>query len=232
MIDATRHASIFDPEQFCLPVHIIGCGGMGSRVAEGLIRMGVGVEGRSPLYLYDHDIFEEHNVANQFVELGQMRLSKVSAIRQTLLYINPDAQIIDRVVEFKASELLKGVVFLCVDSMEARRTIMENALEDREDILCVIETRMDAQVGISHCFDPMNARHCDCWWMYWHSDDEADNIAGCGGPQSIISAIYGTTMLALKQFEAFARDGMVETTINRVYQDFDAGIINTEHWPA
>jgi hypothetical protein len=67
--------------------------------------------------------------------------------------------------------------------------------------------------------------------MYWHSDEEAQNMAGCSGVQSIISAIYGTTMLALKQFEIFARCGNTLAMHNRVYQDFETGEMSREVWP-
>jgi len=97
--------------------------------------------------------------------------------------------------------------------------------------VCVVETRMDAEVGISHCFNPHNQRQSDCWWLHWYSDKEADHIGGCAEPQSIISAIYGTTMLALKQFEQFARTQSTYDMPNRVYVDFANFSSASEQWP-
>jgi len=231
MIDATRHINIFNPGTFHLHVFVIGCGGMGSRIAEALVRMGIGERSEARLYLYDPDVYEPHNVANQFVDHDGVGQHKVSALRRRLLAINPHACIVDRPLEVKAQVALSGVVFLCVDSMSARRVIMERLLESRSAVRCVIETRMDAYVGISHCFNPNISKHCDCWWLYWHSDEESDAIVGCNGHVSIISAILGTTMLALKQFESFARAGTTTAAPNRIYQDFDGFRLNYETWP-
>lgn len=230
MLDVSRHKAIFNPETFVMPVRIIGCGGMGSRVGEALIRMGVGHE-QCPLHLYDGDIYESHNLANQYIDSEAVGYAKPQMLRHQLLMINRAAHIVDHNKNVLGDVGLTGVVFVCVDSMRDRYAIMSNAIEGKSGIRCVIETRMDAYVGISHCFDAYDKRQCDCWWLYWHSDGEAENIAGCSGPQSIISAIFGTTMLALKQFEGFARSKSTDTMPNRIYQDFEAGIIRGEAWP-
>lgn len=233
MIDTIRHKSIFNAATFRMPVHVIGCGGMGSRLAEGLIRMGVAGNGEEyPLHLYDFDVYEPHNVSNQFVDREGAGYAKVGYLRQQLFLINPEASIVDHTKKVEEDIGLSGVVFICVDTMIDRKVIMEFAVEDNLDVKCVIETRMDAYVGISHCFNPGNRRQCDCWWLYWHTDDEAEDIAGCNGVQSIISSIFGTTMLALKHFESFARSGSTNVLPNRIYQDFDAGKISSEFWPA
>lgn len=96
----------------------------------------------------------------------------------------------------------------------------------------MIETRVDAGVGISYCFDPNDARHVECWWLYWHPDGEAENTIGCGGAQPIIKAIYGTTMIALSQFEQFSKKYTAAGLTNRVYQDFEQfPEIHAEVWP-
>lgn len=228
MIDTKRHKQIFNPDTFNEPVHIIGCGGMGSRIAEGLVRMGVGE--KQHIYLYDPDTFEAHNVANQWVDDGAIMETKVHAVAKAMKRINPDCKITPRAVRVSSSSILKGVVFLCLDSMAARRQIMENAIEQSRWVDCVIETRMDAETGISHCFDPHNRHQNDCWWLYWYADKETEHIGGCNQPQSIISAIYGTTMLALKQFEQYARIGKTVCMANRVYIDFDTMKAKTEEW--
>ncbi len=227
---ALRNRTAFNPLSFSLPVHTIGCGGVGSHIATALARMGVGLP-QSPIYLYDFDMFEEHNLANQHMTKNHIGWSKIKAVKRQLQEIRSDIVVhtrrgrVDRQIE------LSGMVFLCVDSMEARATIMKTCLEGNSDIECVIETRMDAGVGISHCFDPNNSRHCDCWWEQCYSDKEADNMAGCGGTLSIVSSVYGTVSLALKQFEAFARAGTAKRLVNRVYQDFDSPIIRQSIWP-
>lgn len=233
MIDASRHKAIFDPESFQHPVHIVGCGGMGSRIAEGLVRMGVGISGQSPIHLYDDDTFAVHNIANQWIGVNDVEGSKVERVAAAMRQINPDCDVLVNVCRVEEYVPLSGVVFICVDSMSSRRTIVENVVEcqPNDDIFCVIETRMDAETAISHCFDPCDEEQSDCWWLYWHSDDEAENIGGCSEPQSIISAIYGTTMLALKQFEQFARAENTCNMPNRIFMDLSTLTCSTEQWP-
>jgi molybdopterin/thiamine biosynthesis adenylyltransferase len=231
MIDATRHLSIFNPLTFRHPVHVIGCGGMGSRVAEGLARMGVGIPGQSPIHLYDDDMFEAHNIANQWIDIAYINEWKAEQVASNMRKLNPKCDITSHIIKVKDFINLTGIVFMCVDSMEARRIIMENVVEENLGVVCVIETRMDAETGISHCFDPHDKKQSDCWWLYWHSDEEADNIGGCSQPQSIISAIYGTTMLALKQFEQFARIDSTFGLSNRVYFDYATFVCLKEQWP-
>ena len=230
MLNTKRHQSIFNPNLFGLPVHIVGCGGMGSHLAAALVRMGVG-RVHSPISLYDFDTYEPHNLTNQYITTASVGKKKVQGLATQLRRIEPNVNLKLYETEVDLGDTFDGVVLLCLDTMTARREIVDWSLENNEQVSCVIETRMDAEVGISHCFDPNNTKHQDCWWMYWHSDQEAENTAGCGGPQSIISAIYGTSMLALKQFEKFARYKTPLLQPNRVYQEFDAGHVNFEIWP-
>jgi molybdopterin/thiamine biosynthesis adenylyltransferase len=193
--------------------------------------MGVGIPEQSPIYLYDFDMFEAHNVANQWADVGDVGGWKAERVARSMRCVNIGCEVTPHMVEVNEFMPLSGVVFICVDSMKARRSIMENVVEKNPDVACVIETRMDAETGISHCFDPHDKRQSDCWWLYWHSDNEADNIGGCSQPQSIISAIYGTTMLALKQLEQFTRIGHTYEMANRVYQDYTTFSSTSEQWP-
>lgn len=223
----------FDPSYFALPVHIIGCGGMGSRIAEGLVRMGVG-RAQSPIHLYDHDVFEAKNLRNQFITRWSVGHAKVEGLAKELRRIEPHVQIRQHFeqVQFKDHHELQGVVFLCLDSMEARKEIVFYSLHGNPHVRCVIETRVDAGVGVSYCFEPANELHMDCWWLYWHPDGEAENTIGCGGGQPIIKAIYGTSMIALSQFEQFSKKRTAIGLPNRVYADFDFFETHPEVWPA
>lgn len=231
MLNVMRHKEVFDPEKFDCPVHVVGCGGMGSRVAEGLVRMGLGIKNHNQITLYDFDHFEPHNLANQWVTDQLLSWNKADAVTMQMLEVNPHATVSSYPYRINGYLPLTGVVFLCLDTMADRRLVMEEVVLKNRSVSCVIETRMDAGVGITHCFNPQNKKQLECWRMYWHSDREAENIAGCGGPQSIISAIYGTTAMALKQFERFARTRNTVGMYNRVYQDFEECIINRESWP-
>jgi hypothetical protein len=214
------------------PITIIGCGGMGSRIGEAVARMALD-SSTSPkhLILIDHDTYEEKNLRNQFITTSEIGEAKVNGLGQQLLRINQSLILELQACELKARQVFRGMVFVCVDSMHARRKIMQHCLESSPHLHCVIETRLDSGVGVSYCFDPKNKRHQEAWWMYWHPDDEAENYVGCGGSTPISSAIFGTTSLALKQFEHFLVQGTAEGIPNRVYQDFDCYQLEYEVWP-
>lgn len=211
-------------------ISIVGLGGVGSRVAEGLVRLGVG-QRESPLALYDFDTFEKKNIKNQLVTLRYVGYPKVTAIGEQLIDINPDIRVsahMDKVM--RGMCLNTDVVCLCLDSMQSRREIVEHCLG--ANVRCVIETRMDSAVGWSHCFDPRNQTHRECWWINWYPEHETDNKAGCQGPSPVISAIFGTASLALKQFEAYLDNNCSAWGItNYVYTDFNHGYTKTEVWP-
>jgi hypothetical protein len=233
MDDLLEYIDIFDPNYFHEPISIIGCGGMGSRIAEGLVRMGAGSFRSNRVYLFDDDVFEPKNLANQWVDQAGIGVRKVDAVAKAMRRVHPSINLnmSAKKVDVKASKNLpEGVVFICVDSMDARRCIVEG-LTCNPRVTCVIETRMDAGVGVSHCFDPQNQRHMDCWRLHWYSDKESVNLQGCNGSQSVISAIFGTTTLALKQFENYVRDEFASVH-NRVYHDFEECILRSERWDA
>ena len=50
----------FSPTKVGSRCHIIGCGSVGSTIAENLVRLGV-----TNITLYDFDTVAEHNIANQ-----------------------------------------------------------------------------------------------------------------------------------------------------------------------
>lgn len=235
MIDARRHRDVFNPQYYSMPTHVIGNGAMGTHMATGLVRMGVGTR-HSPISLYDFDHFELHNLANQNITRRVVGQKKVDGLAKELRRIEPGIilNLYDEEIGTKQTlrfDHFRGVVFLCLDNMIARADIVKYFLTMNPNVRCVIETRMDARVGISHCFDPNNQTHLDCWWLNWNFPNESENAQGCDGEQSIISAVFGTTSLALKQFERFAENGTAWNLPNRVYQEFDTGRVDFETWP-
>ena len=60
-MDISKHMDFYNPIiDFKDQIHIIGCGAIGSTLAEMLTRMGF-----QELHLWDFDIVTEHNIANQ-----------------------------------------------------------------------------------------------------------------------------------------------------------------------
>ena len=59
-MDLNKSLEFFDPAKVNGRCHIIGCGSIGGNVAEALVRYGI-----EDIVLYDFDIVERHNIANQ-----------------------------------------------------------------------------------------------------------------------------------------------------------------------
>ena len=110
----------FDPLQVKSRCHIIGCGSVGSTVAELLVRLGI-----TKLTLYDFDIVSSHNLANQIFVQADVNRPKVDALKDMLLAINPEAEEELQTVPEGWTEKtrLSGYVFLCVDNIDLRREI-------------------------------------------------------------------------------------------------------------
>ncbi len=215
-------------------INIIGCGAMGSHIATSIIR-DFSWGGR--LVLIDFDNYEPKNLANQAIARSAISKPKVHGLKHELLRINNKALIncINRKVDGNKyiKEALSGLVVVCVDSMQVRYEIMHHLLQANRRVQYVVETRADAGAGVSHAFNPNNKNQCDCWWLYWHSDNAAWDRLGCNQSSPIHSAILHTTALASSQIRAllYEESGNFSIAENRLWMDFDLRQQGFENWP-
>lgn len=118
-MDLSKSYEFFKPEMLESRVHIIGCGSVGSTVAENLVRFGI-----TRMTLYDFDKVEAHNLANQMFRNSDVGRLKVEAVADMLCEINPDCESeLKLVPEGWTGQRLSGYVFLCVDNIDLRREI-------------------------------------------------------------------------------------------------------------
>jgi len=121
MMDLSKSYDFFQPEKDNSRIHIVGCGSVGSTLAENLARCGV-----TKMTLWDFDKVEAHNIVNQMFRQQDIGKLKVEALKDILMDINPE---IKDDVELKPKgwegKLMSGYIFLCVDNIELRRTIVE-----------------------------------------------------------------------------------------------------------
>ena len=118
-----KHAEFFDPTALKKSIHIIGVGAIGSTVAENLTRLGC-----THIHLYDFDTVNDHNIANQMFRYKDIGLNKCVAMKAQMLEINPQISVTTHEKGYLIEEPhapLTGYVFLCVDSIELRRAIVE-----------------------------------------------------------------------------------------------------------
>lgn len=118
-MNLNKSLDVFDPSTVKDPIHIIGCGSVGSTIAELLARYGL-----TKFVLWDMDIVEPKNIVNQmFTERDVGRL-KTEALRDLLSEINPA---IKDTVRLESNgwngQPISGYVFLAVDNIEIRKEI-------------------------------------------------------------------------------------------------------------
>lgn len=110
------------PDAVTERIHIIGCGAVGSTLAENLARFGI-----TKITLHDFDIVEEKNVANQMYTNEDVGKPKVEALADILKRINPmiSTDLRTNPKGWTPDTKLTGYVFLCVDSIELRKNIAQ-----------------------------------------------------------------------------------------------------------
>jgi molybdopterin/thiamine biosynthesis adenylyltransferase len=118
-MNLSKSYDFFKPENVKERIHIIGCGSVGSTVAELLVRFGL-----TKIALYDFDTVEPKNLANQLYRQEHVGLLKVEALLDMLAEINPQVTAtISIEQEGYTWQKLSGYIFLCIDNIELRRDI-------------------------------------------------------------------------------------------------------------
>ena len=119
MLNLSKSYDFFKPEDCKERIHIIGCGSVGSTVAELLARFGL-----TKFTLYDFDYVEPKNLANQMFRQEHIGKTKIEALINIILEINTEVKSEIKIYpEGYANHKLSGYVFLCVDNIELRREI-------------------------------------------------------------------------------------------------------------
>lgn len=164
-----RQLDLVNPETLDLPVHLIGCGGIGSFTALVLSKMGV-----QQLHLYDPDGIEEHNLPNQLFRLKDVGRPKVDALREILEEF-AGAPVEGLPVEVEARRMT-GVVISGVDTMRARKTIWLRSIRYRASVLRYLDARMGAEVARIYAVNPTDPDDIRFYEKSLYNDEEAEVI--------------------------------------------------------
>jgi len=163
-----RQLDIFTADTFNIPVHIIGVGATGSYIAETCAKMGI-----QTIVVYDFDTVDDHNIPNQYFGLSDFNKPKVEALAVKLeeatgIKLTTFNRKVNRIGG------ISGVVFLCVDSMDARKKLWDSCLKYNPEVELVVETRMGAEFGKIFCVNPNNPDHIEAWEATLFEDKESD----------------------------------------------------------
>lgn len=211
-MDLSKSLEFFDPlNQIKAPIHIIGVGAMGSRVAELLVRLGV-----TKLHIWDMDKVESKNIANQVYLNHHIGMQKVDALEEYLKDINPQIKIIKH-GEFK-DDAIAGYIFLCVDSIELRYHIATTN-KDNAMIKAMFDTRMRLEDAQSYAAKWEDASQKEMFINSMNFTDEeakdATPVSACGTSLSVASTVVSTAAFTVSNF------------INLIRKDYCSSMIFT-----
>lgn len=223
-MDLSKISEVFNPNSIKEKIHIIGCGSVGSTIAELLARYGL-----TNFVLWDMDKVEPKNIVNQMFFGEDIYQYKTEAVKRIICSINPDAE---KKIKIKNEgwngEQVKGYVFLAVDDIEIRKKFMEVNYYNF-DILGVFDIRTglyDAQ----------------CWSARWDCLAEKDNlkksmnftreeanastpVSACGIVQGVAPTIRMISCLAVTNFINFATNKKLKNLIIANPFNFDNDMI-------
>ena len=189
MIDLNKSLEFFDPASLNdYPVNIIGCGAIGSHVAEVLARLGV-----QKIHLYDDDHVATHNIANQMFTFKDVGRAKVDAVADMIEAINPGCEVYKHEARITPGKTLSGYIIMCVDSIVPRQFVLEtNALNP--SVKAIFDFRMGLTSGQFYLADSIARRQQLAKTMQF-TDEEANANTPKSACNFELSVVYNIKAL-------------------------------------
>ena len=211
-MNLSKSYDFFKPESIQSRVHIIGCGSVGSTIAENLARCGV-----TKMTLWDFDKVEPHNIVNQMFRAQDFGKPKVEALAGLLADINPDIR--ESLVlkpEGWQGKLLSGYIFLAVDSIDLRREFVEKHFDSS-----AINAVFDVRTALT------SAQHYAADWRiiqqkqsllnsmgFTHEEAAAETpVSACGVTLGVATTVRLVSALAVNNFINFVKGGPLKKLV-------------------
>lgn len=208
-MDLNKSREFFNPEALKDTIHVIGCGAIGSSVAELL-----GRQGCTDIHLWDMDVVESHNLVNQMFLINQINTPKTTALCALLTAINDDCEV--TIHDKYESQNLSGFVFLCVDNIETRKHIVETN-RDNPNIQAMFDFRMTLTEGQHFAADWTNQTQVEnllATMDFTHEEaKEANVISACGFELSVAPTVRMVTAIGMANFMNFVNTKKIRTSV-------------------
>ena len=198
-MNLNKHIEFFNPANVDAPIHIIGCGAIGSYIATYLVRLGC-----NNIHLWDFDTVDPHNITNQMYRYNQIGKPKTDSLIEILEEISPNVNIIKHGAYEKQN--ISGYIFLAVDSIDLRREIT-TYLKDNRYIKAMFDCRMRLTDAQSYAADWSNKESINAFLntMQFSGEEakEATPVSACGTTLSVVSTVATVTALTVTNFINF-----------------------------
>lgn len=209
-MNLSKHLEFFDPRNdITCPITIIGCGAIGSTLAENLARLGI-----EKLTIYDFDTVSEHNITNQMFLPSQIDKPKTDSLIDLLKAINPNIEITSK--GKYTNQRLTGYVFLCVDSITLRKEITEEQFNNPY-IKAMFDFRMrltDAQHYASDWSNPKTKANMLKTMQFSPEEaQEATPTSACGTSLSVTYTVRNIVALGVANFINFIKTENIKNII-------------------
>lgn len=197
-MDLNKSLEFFDPSKVKRMIHIIGCGSIGSNVAELLARYGI-----TNITLWDYDTVESHNIANQIFTEEDVGKLKTDALAEYLYKINPQLKRKLRIKSKYTKEYLGGYIFMCVDSVEVRNQIVDNNYRNPnvEGIFDFRTTLFEGQCYYADWTNNKDKKSLKTSLDFTHEEAKANTpVSACGFELSVSPVVKMCSLMGVANF--------------------------------
>jgi hypothetical protein len=204
-MNLVKSQDYFSPLDVTSRCHILGCGSVGSTIAELLARLGV-----TNISLYDFDLVSPHNIANQMFMDADIGRLKIDAVKDMIISINPEAaeDIEIHPEGWKKGTRLNGYVFLCVDNIDLRREIVtENQMNLSIKAMFDFRTRLeDAQHYAADWKDTYQVKNLLNSMDFTHDEAKASTpVTACNVEMGVAPTVRCICNLGITNFMNFVK---------------------------
>jgi len=220
-MNLTKSQDFFSPLDVKHRCHIIGCGSVGSTVAENLVRLGI-----KNISLYDFDTVSSHNIANQMFFHSDIKRLKVDALKEMLCRINPQAEPGIQIYPVGWTEFsyLSGYVFLCLDNIDLRRKIA-TANKQNQSIVAMFDFRtrlLDAQHYAAEWKNPALVKNFLASMDFTHEEAKANTpVTACNIAMGVAPTVRVICSLGIANFMNYINKGELKKIMDVNIFGFD-----------
>ena len=209
-MNLSKSFEFFNPSDVKGWVHLIGCGSVGSTVAELLARFGL-----MKFVLYDFDTVEPHNVVNQMFTTKHFFRPKTECVKEIIQEINPDAWVKIESEGWTGQDL-DGYIFLGVDNIDIRKKIcMANRFNPAVKAVFDFRTGLtDAQHYAADWADPASKKALIDTMNFTHEEAQLNaQMSACNVSMCVAPTVRMIANVGVANFVNFVKEGKLYNQI-------------------